>query len=368
MTLKIFEPIKIGKMELRNRIMRSATWDGTADRSGATTELSTSIYRKLAEGGIGLIVTGYAFISSNGQAVSGQYGIHNDNMIPGWKQIVKAVHNSGGKIAMQIVHAGANSGYLSSKGIALSAVSSLPEMTKVHTEMTEEDIESIISDFAAAGIRVREAGFDAVQLHGAHGYLMSQFVSPLYNHRSDRWGGNSENRRRFHLEVIRRLRKVIGNDYPILIKFGVQDDRDSGLPLEEGVEIARQMERSGIDSIEISSGVGTSASITDAKGLEPVFRERAAAVKRAVSVPVAVVSGIRQLDIAKQIIDSGDADIISMSRPFIREPDIVLQWQKGNSTIAKCISCNRCFSVLRRGEGLDCGEERRLREENSDKI
>jgi 2,4-dienoyl-CoA reductase-like NADH-dependent reductase (Old Yellow Enzyme family) len=360
-TSKIFEPIKIGKLEIRNRIMRSATMDGTADSSGAVTERSRAIYRELGMGGIGLIVTGFAFVSSLGQAASGQYGIHNDKMIPGWKQIVKAVHNSGGKIAMQIIHAGVNSAYLTHKGVTLSAVSSLPELTKPHYEMAEKDIEGIISDFVAAGLRVREAGFDAVQLHGAHGYLMSQFVSPLYNHRSDWWGGNPENRRRFHLEVIRRLRKALGNDYPILIKFGLQDDKDDGLSLNEGVEIAREMERSGISGIEISAGIG-SVVTTKINSAEPVFRERTAAVKHAVSVPVALVNGIRKLETAIDIIESGDADIISMSRPFIREPDLVLRWEKGDSVYAKCISCNKCFPILRRGE-MECGEERRIREE-----
>ena len=265
MTPKLFEPIKIGKLELRNRIMRSATWDGSADSSGAVTERSQAIYRELGSGGIGLIVTGYAFVSPLGQAASGQYGIYNDKLIPGWRQIVKAVHNNGGKIAMQIVHAGANSAYLTSKGIPLLAVSSLPEFTAAYKEMTEEDIGQIISEFLAAGLRVREAGFDAVQLHGAHGFLMSQFVSPLFNRRSDRWGGNPENRRRFHIELIRRLRKSLGNDYTILIKFGVQDDKDGGLNLNEGLEIAREMGKRGIDGIEISAGIGTPASVTRRK-------------------------------------------------------------------------------------------------------
>lgn len=363
MTSKIFAPIKIGKLELKNRTMRSATWDGTADSSGAVTERSMAIYRELGTGGIGLIVTGYAFVSPLGQATSGQYGIYNDKIIPGWKQIVTTVHNGGGKIAMQIVHGGSNSVYLTAKGIAVLAVSSLPDLAQTHREMTEEDIEGIISDFVAAGIRVREAGFDAIQLHGAHGYLMSQFVSPLLNHRTDRWGGNAEKRRRFHLEVIRRLRKALGNDYPILIKFGVQDDKDGGLSLSEGVEIARAMERSGINAIEVSAGIGTSSAVAKTKGMEPAFRERAAAVKHAVNVPVAVVSGIRRLETARELIDSGDADMVSMSRPFIREPHLVLQWEKGDSALAKCISCNKCFPIIRRGEGMECGEERRIREE-----
>ncbi|MDD5288229.1 MAG: NADH:flavin oxidoreductase [Dehalococcoidales bacterium] len=363
MTSKIFKPIKIGTLELGNRVMRSATWDGTADSSGLVTEHSMAIYRELGAGGIGLIVTGYAFVSPLGQATTGQYGIYNDKMIHGWKRIVTAVHNGGGKIAMQIVHAGTNSAYLPSKGVTLAAVSSLPELTKAHREMTGEDIEGVIADFVAAGLRVREAGFDAVQLHGAHGYLMSQFVSPLTNHRTDKWGGNPENRRRFHLEVVRRLRKALGNDYPILIKFGVQDDKEGGLSLSEGLEIAGEMEKCGINAIEVSSGIGLSPTAASVKGLEPVFRERAVAVKRNVKVPVAVVNGVRSFETAKNIIETGDADMVSMSRPFIREPHLVLRWQKGETAPAKCISCNKCFPILVKEGKLECGDERRLREE-----
>jgi 2,4-dienoyl-CoA reductase-like NADH-dependent reductase (Old Yellow Enzyme family) len=265
---------------------------------------------------------------------------------------------------MQIVHGGAVSNYLPEKGVALQAVSSLPELSDEHRQMSEEDIEGVISDFVAAGIRVREAGFDAVQLHGAHGFLMSQFVSPLYNRREDRWGGNTENRRRFKLEVIRRLRRILGADYPLLIKFGVMDDKDEGLTLNEGVQIAREMEKAGINGIEVSGGIGTSDEVRKLKGLEPAFRERAAAVKRMVGVPVALVSGIRKLETAIDIIESGDADIVSMSRPFIREPQLVWRWEKGNRKAAKCISCNKCRPIILRGEMMECGEERRLREAN----
>jgi 2,4-dienoyl-CoA reductase-like NADH-dependent reductase (Old Yellow Enzyme family) len=365
MTMSLFQPIKIGKMELKNRIMRSATWDGTADRAGAVTDNSQKIYRELSTGGIGLIVTGFAFVSPMGKATTGQFGIDSDDLIPGWKSIIKDVHNNGGKIAMQIVHAGTNSGYLLAKGIALPAVSLVPELVgKADHEMTKEEIEGIISDFMAAGLRVREAGFDAVQLHGAHGFLMSQFASPIFNHRTDKWGGSPENRRRFHLEIIKRLRKALGPDYPILIKFGVQDDQKGGLTLAEGIETCRKMVAVGIDSIEVSAGIGQAIfKLHEGETLKTVFRERTAAVKRAVNVPIAVVNGIRSLETAQDILKTGDADIISMSRPFIREPHLALSWQKGEKPPAKCISCNKCFQVLQRDKMVGCGDEMGLNAE-----
>jgi 2,4-dienoyl-CoA reductase-like NADH-dependent reductase (Old Yellow Enzyme family) len=361
---KLFEPFKIRGMDLQNRVMRSATWDATADETGVVTERSLKLYRELAKGNIGLIVTGYAYVSSPlGKANPGQYGIYSDKLVPGWKRLVDAVRAGGdSKIAMQIVHAGINSGWLIEHGYSVMAVSRLPELKRPHVEMTEDDIEKIIDDFAAAAVRVREAGFDAVQLHGAHGYLMSQFASPIYNHRTDRWGGEPEYRRRFHIEVVRRIRKAVGDDFPLLIKFGLMDDREGGMPLAEGIETCEQMEASGLDAIEVSGGVGGGRT----EGLldyQP-FRERACEVKHEVSIPVAVVNGIRSLKSAQDIVDSGDADMVSLSRPFIREPLLLNRWLKGDDTPALCISCNRCFPIVARGEPLECGEERRIREEN----
>jgi len=365
-TSKLLKPFKIKNLKLQNRIMRSATWDATADETGAVTERSMARYRELASGGIGLIVTGYAYVSRPlGQAAAGQYGIYNNRLISGWKRIVKIVHDSGdSKIAMQIVHAGFNSGYLVRQGKSVLAVSKLTEAKRAHREMTDGDIERIISDFGKAAKRAREAGFDAVQLHGAHGYIFSQFASPLFNHRTDRWGGNPENRRRFLIEVICEIKRVAGKDYPVFIKFGVQDDEEGGMTLAEGLETCRRIVDAGIDCIEVSAGVGNPPlTIKEGESDKPAFRERAAAVKKAVTVPVAVVHGIRSLEIAEEIIDSGDVDMVSMCRPFIREPHLIRRWQKGDIRPATCISCGKCSRLVGRGKPLECVEERRLREE-----
>jgi len=364
MTVELFEPYKIGSLEVRNRWLRSATWDGTADEFGVITDNSVGIYRELGKGGVGLIVSGYAFVSAYGQANAGQYGVHSDDMIPGLRRMVEAAHEGNTKIAIQIVHAGINSGYLSRKGIEPLAMSRMPKYKWPHREMTGEDIEGIVTDFATAAVRAREAGFDAIQLHGAHGYLMSQIESPIFNRRSDLWGGNAENRRKFHIEVIRRIRKAIGKEFPLMIKFGLQDDREGGLSLEEGVETARQMVVEGIDAIEVSAGVGNT--VPAVKESDPewwYFQERTAVLKREVDVPVIAVGGIRSLQIAQDIVDSEQADMISMCRPLIREPRLIGRWEGGDRKPARCISCNRCFGVIARGIPMECGEELRLREE-----
>lgn len=366
MTDKIFEPIKIKGLELSNRIMRSATWDATTDDYGAVTNNSVRIYRELGKGNIGLIVSGHAYVSHPlGQATVRQYGIYSDDMIPGLKKLVKAVRNGGdSKFAVQIAHAGINSGYLISKGFRVTAVSSLPSMERPHHELTEQEILQIIDDFIAAAARAREIGFDAIMLHGAHGYLMSQFLSPLFNNRDDAWGGDPERRRHFHLEVIKGIRKAIGNDFPLLIKFGLMDDREGGLSLAQGIETAQAMIAAGIDFIEVSGGVGNAPGyIRPGDSDRPLFRKRAAALKKIVKVPVAVVNGIRSYPVANEIVASGDADLVSFSRPFIREPQFVSRWLAGDTSPATCISCSRCFPIVGRGEPMECGEDRRIREE-----
>jgi 2,4-dienoyl-CoA reductase-like NADH-dependent reductase (Old Yellow Enzyme family) len=364
LTYTVLQPFKIKGLELKNRIMRSATWDGTADENGLVTDNSAAMYSELGSGGIGIVVTGYAFVSHPlGQANPGQYGIYSDAMVPGWKRIVKNVHESGDtKMVMQIVHGGINSGYLVKNGVEMLAVSKIDRVKYPHREMTDDEIQGIIDDFALAAVRVKEAGFDAVQLHGAHGYLISQFVSPIYNRRKDRWGGSAENRRRFVLEIVRQVRKAVGRDFQVFIKFGVQDDNEGGMLLKEGIETCRQMVDAGIDSIEISGGVGNAPfSIKEGEIDKTPFRERSAQVKRAVNVPVAVVHGIRSLNVAEEIITSGDADMVSMCRPFIREPHLVLRWEQENKGIAKCISCGKCMRLVTRAKPLECIEERNLR-------
>ena len=359
----LFESCRIGNLQLSNRFLRSATWDATADVSGSVTDNSVALYRELARGEIGLIISGYAFVSDHGKANPGQYGVHTNEMIPGLRRLADTIHEQDGRIALQIVHSGINSRWFSPQGIPVLAMSHLPDFKHPHREMTTEDIEGIITDFATAAVRGVEAGFDAIQLHGAHSYLMSQVISPLYNQRTDRWGGTPGNRRRFHLEVIRAVRQAIGHDFPLFIKFGITDDQDGGLTLEEGIEAARQMVAAGLDAVEVSTGIGQPIPRATKNDPERTpYREHAAAAKQAISVPVAVVAGIRTLDTARNIIDSGDADMVAMCRPLIREPHLIARWRRGETVASTCISCNRCMPIVARGEPLECGEDRRLRE------
>lgn len=361
-SIDVFSRYRISNLEIKNRFIRSATWDATADFSGTVTDNSQNLYRELGKGEIGLIVTGHLFVSALGQADHGQYGIHTDSMTYGLSRIVEVVHNGGTKIAAQVAHAGINSVFLADKGITVPAVSAMSEILRPHREMTGEDIEAVISDFGAAAYRAKDAGFDAIQIHSAHGYLLSQFISPVFNKRQDRWGGSIENRSRFHLEVIRSIRQAVGDDFPIMIKFGVQDDARGGLTLAEGIEALRFMTEAGIDAVEISAGsaghlkpAGGLHNLPKGKTHEHVFfRERAAAVKRSVSIPVILVGGIRSPEMSQEIVDSGDADLISMCRPFIREPGLIKRWRRGDKAPSGCQSCKKCLFALEKNLPLEC--------------
>jgi len=367
----VFSPISIRGLELKNRFMRSATHETAADESGWPAEKTLSIYRNLGEGDIGLVVTGYAFVSEHGRALPRQYGAHTDDMIAGLRKLADAVHSGGGKVALQIAFGGLHPTVVKDRGELCLAPSMMEGSELPHRELTGGEIEAIIRDFGAAAARAREAGFDAVQFHGAHGYLFSQFLSPLTNRRTDKWGGSPENRRRFHIEVVREARRRVGPDFPVMIKLGLMDDARGGVTLEEGIDAAREMIAAGIDAIEVSFGVGGDfmerivGKQATPENEKPWFRERAAALKAAVSVPVAIVGGVRSFDMAQAILDADEADLISMSRPFIREPKLVSRWLSGDRSPAKCITCMRCGDLLlTTQEVLDtyCWQESRSRQ------
>ena len=360
-----FDPITIDGLRIRNRFMRSATWDGTATDAGEVTDASVKIFEGVARGGVGLIVTGYAYVSEQGKAAVGQYGVSEDRHIGGLQRLVKAAHDHGAKIAVQIAHAGIGVGLLKRSDLVALAPSRIEGLTSPHRALTSSEIEEIVSDFGTAAARAREAGFDAVQLHAAHGYLMSQFLSPLANHRTDKWGGTAERRRRFHVEVMRSVRRAVGEAYPIWMKLGLQDHSHGGLQLSEGLDALKVLTGEGLSAVEVSTGLGAMGSRVSKPGDEerPYFRRDSAEAKRVVDIPVMLVGGIRSLSMAEDILGRGDADMISMCRPLIREPDLIARWQRGDTAPAKCISCLKCLGVALRGEPLECAEERRLREE-----
>jgi 2,4-dienoyl-CoA reductase-like NADH-dependent reductase (Old Yellow Enzyme family) len=350
----LFEPIRIGNLEMENRFIRSATYFALSDFDGFVSDAGLAIIRKLAENNVGLIVTGYAYVLKSGQVFPDMNGIQDDDHIPGFQKMTEAVHQLGGRIVMQIVHGGADSQTVAKKGgdyMTVSLTGKMPDHGREPREMTEEDIEGIIEAFGQAAGRVQQAGFDGVQIHGAHGYLISQFLSPCSNHRKDGWGGSLEKRMRFVIEVTRAIKRNVDDDFPVMIKLGCRDyvEEPEGLTIEEGAEISRALEREGVCLIEISHGFLDRSyrrlltKITSQER-EALFLPDARVVREATSIPLSLVGGMRSFPVMEEVVQSGVADCISLCRPFIREPGLVRRWKEGVTGPAECISCYKCFS------------------------
>ena len=359
----LFEPSEINGMTISNRFVRSATWSGMAADDGASTPQLVDLMRDLAKGGIGLIITGHAYVQQNGQAGPWQLGIYKDELIPGLKTITHAVHETGGKVILQLAHAGlyAKSALTRQAPLAPSNIDGLSK--KPRKEMRIQDIKEIVNSFGEAARRARDAGFDGVQIHSAHGYLLSQFLSPFFNRRTDEYGGKIQNRAKFLLEVLATIRNVVGRDYPILVKLNSQDFSADGLTLKDSMRVGAMLSEKGIDAIELSGGLITSSSLSPSrrgitsKKKEAYFRTEAQSFKKAINVPLILVGGIRSYNVAKQLIDEGVADYISMCRPFIREPYLINRWKAGDLKKAACISDNMCFSPAMAGKGIYCVTE-----------
>jgi 2,4-dienoyl-CoA reductase-like NADH-dependent reductase (Old Yellow Enzyme family) len=313
------------------------------------------MYATMARGGVGLIISGHAYVHPGGRAHVEMAGISDDSMIPAWSEITAAVHEAGGKVAMQINHggrqcdpAGLDGPLLAPSPIPVNADAPRP------VEMSEREIQSTIRAFADAAGRAREAGFDAVQLHSAHGYLISAFNSPASNWRRDAWGGKLTRRVRFLEEVAAAARDEVGDDYPLFVKLGTMDFVRDGLTDAEGVEIIRHLSEMGLDAVEISGGIGRGNTRPGIRtpDQEAYFLPIARKARLVTDLPIILVGGFRSREVMERVLDEGSADFISLCRPLIREPDLPNRLQAGQDA-ATCISCNQCWP--RPGEkGISC--------------
>ena len=363
----LFEHVKIGDMGLRNRFVRSATGEGCADKRGHATQKLIDLYTRLAEGGVGLIIAGITYVHPTGQVSQTQNSMAEDEVIEGFRRATAAVHDRGAKIAVQLFHAGRAARSPHSKDrlpMGPSFFAGDPYFRAPYRTMTLREIGEIVSAFGDGARRAREAGFDAVQIHGAHGYLPSQFLSPFVNRRDDQWGGSLENRIRIYQAIYEDVRGKVGKDYPVLIKIGVQDGFPGGLTFDEGRLAAKTLAQCGFDALEISLGVrGIGYEQTefrtkiDQLDREAYYRAWCREVKGEVDVPVMMVGGLRTFELMQEVVQKEESDFISLSRPLIREPDLINDWKKGDHHRAKCISCNQCLEGLRDGESLRCFQE-----------
>jgi len=319
----------------------------------------------LAKGNVGLIISSHAYVREEGQAGPWQLGIYGDTLDDGLRQMTQEVHKQGGWIIAQITHAGlfANTTLTTRIALAPSALDEYPRL--YHRTLSIGEIHDIKQSFVEAALRARKNGFDGIQIHAAHGYLLSQFLSPFFNRRTDDYGGSLENRARFPLEVVRSVRSAVGRNYPVLIKMNSEDFLEGGLTLNDSLEFGHMLEQTGIDAIELSGGTDVSGRLVPArvgvktKEQEAYFRKAGKMFKKELGIPILLVGGIRSFDLAERLVLEGYADYISMSRPFIREPFLIRRWASGDLARAKCISDNECFKPITAGEGVYCVAERK---------
>jgi 2,4-dienoyl-CoA reductase-like NADH-dependent reductase (Old Yellow Enzyme family) len=359
---RLFEPSTLAGMKLRNRSIRSATWEGLGDPDGFVRPELPEMLAELARGCVGLIVTGYLYVSPEGRALPWQTGIWQESHVEGLSKIPKAVHGAGGLVAAQIVHAGANTLPERIGGKIPLAPSAIKGFTfaGIPKEMTISEIKTTVKAFAKAAQRVKQASFDALQLHAAHGYLISQFLSPLTNKRTDEYGGSHEKRLRFLLEVYGAVREAVGQEFPVLMKLNTMDGPEGGITLEEALETTKVLIPLGLDAVEVSGGIAGTIDYTAARknisrlSDEAYFRSAAKFFKKELDIPVILVGGIRSFEVAQNILLSNHADYISFSRPLICEPDLIFRWMNGDLRKSKCVSCNQCLKEGLKGSGIVC--------------
>lgn len=340
-------------MSLGNRFVRSATNMNLANEDGSCSPGIIDTNRTLAENNVGLTITGFAYVQKSGRTAPRQLGCYTDEQIPGYKDLADAVHGAGGSIAMQIAHCGV----LSNPDLTGEAPAGPSDMQvpngPASRAMTIDEIHGTVNAFCAAAERAKKAGMDAVQIHAAHGYGLSQFLSPYFNKRNDEYGGTLENRSRILMQIVAGVIRTVGSDYPILAKINAEDRLEGGFTTEEMVAVCTMLQDAGVDAIEISGGTTLGLKMKRPNdsfsrvGKEEVvyWKEAAMAYKKEVKIPLILVGGIRSFETAEKLINEGMADYISMCRPFLREPDLIKRWENGNHEPSACISDNACFAA-----------------------
>lgn len=354
--MKVFEETKMKGMKLKNRFWKSASWENLAASDGHLTEELISVYRELAEGGVGTIVTGYAYVTKDEQPNPGMMGIYDDSFMDEYRQLTEMVHSYDANIVLQLVYGGSLTFMNPPSRHILGASAVENERTGIKpSEMTKEDIRSLEEAFCKAALRAKKAGFDGVEIHAAHGYMMSQFLSPYYNRRQDEYGGTVENRARFLMEIIDRIRADAGSDFPIIVKLNSEDFSEGGLTEEESLSTARLLAAAGADAIDVSGGNESSntviaenkgparSGISQVKGNESYFLGYAKKLSDLLKIPVILTGGNRRLEAAEEIVEGTRIAYISMARPLIREPALIRRWQEGDTRPALCVSCNGCY-------------------------
>lgn len=329
--MNIFDKTKINSLQLKNRLFRSATWEGLADDDGCISEELIDIYERLAKGGVGSIISGFTTVIENDSYLNGMARFYDDKYIKMSKKLTDTVHKHDCNIIIQI----AIGGYDKKSG-------NIPPY-EINT-LVEEDIKNIIISFKEAAVRAKKAGFDGVQIHLAHGFFLSRFLSPNFNQRNDEYGGSILNRSRIIFEIYKNIRKAVGDDFLVIAKINSEDFIQGGLTMEDSLITCKVLGDIGIDAIEVS-GNYTSRTGIKAGENEAYFVEFAKELKRISDVPVILVGGHRSIENMNEILNSTKIEYLSFSRPLIKEPELVNRWQSGDTRPSTCVSCNGCYNT-----------------------
>ena len=315
----LFDTTTLRHHTLKNRIWRSATWIALADAEGNVTDKIVRTYEELAKGGAAMIVTGLTSIIEHDAEIGGGVKFYDDCFIAGHKRLTAAIHKHGALVMMQ------------------TAIVDGPV-----NELTTEQVQGIVRLFGDAARRAEEAGYDGVQIHAAHFFYLSKFISPLINHRTDRYGGDQRGRTRILYEILKDMRSKTSDDFIITMKINSTDEYPGGLTVQDFLVPCKLMEDAGIDAIEVS-GNGTSHTGIKAGHNEGYFRTAAMSLTALVDVPVVLVGGLRSIEKINQILEEAQIQYVSLSRPLVREPNLIQRWLDGDTNPSFCVSCNTCY-------------------------
>ncbi len=317
----LLTPLAFSGLNLRNRIVMPPMWSGKSAADGSITEDIIEYHRMRAGAGCGLVIVEHAFVHPGGRHTPTQIGIHSDSMMPGLARLAEAVQGEGAVVAIQLAHAGsrASSAYIGQRPVAPSAVRHPYEPDgEIPEALAQSQIDEVADAFGSAAVRAREAGFNAVEIHAAHGFLLSEFLSPLTNRRTDEYGGSEENRSRAHLKVLAEVRRLVAPQLPIFVRLGAHDETPGGVELDTSCNVAARLAESGADLIDVSGGLQGSRGIGKAPGY---FVPYAEAIKARVKVPVIVTGGIREPHMADAIVRKGQADLVGIGRAMLEDAD-----------------------------------------------
>ena len=346
----LFDPVVIGEIYLKNRIIRSATFERPADEEGHFAESLIPIYKNLAEGDVGAIVTGMVGVDRNSCLSSDMIKAYGQNFTSELRILTELVHEYGCKIVVQINHCGLKviSPDKSSRLFAPSAWKISDG--KAAEEMTHEDIAAVTENFAKTAVKCREAGADGVQIHSAHGYLLSQFLSSHFNKRQDGYGGDIDGRGRIVFDVYDAIRQQVGADYPIWTKINCRDMTEDGSNTEEYLKFCIKLAEHGINAIEVSGGIAAGLKSSPVPAIkeeihEGYFAAEAVILADRIKASVISVCGYRTPSRMEELLNKSRIEAISLSRPLISEPGLIKRWQDGDKNKARCLSCNKCFKI-----------------------